>query len=528
MRSYYAHLKISQNVSNGTEFSQKPAFRSSGIFPVLNNENITTRLIFFGYWFLKRGVQELGMVLTLRDEKGGFLCRHTHEISESKSYRIELKDLMKDAGKGENDSFTGSLEIEFFSAKPLFYPFPGVSVNYYGRTFSTVVHTAQRVYNDLEDMISNSAIEVPESGFNIYATDDKEPFIALINGPEAAKNSRMKLAFINADNETLNHELSLGDLLPYETKFIYPSRETPLKNFLKGKVGSVKVSFDVKWIFPRLIVGNFQKSLSALSITHSYYDCTKAIRDSDYWLKSDPEWHSAALMLPLAIADGYETHISFYPIYSPSTFSISFEVYDIKGKLLGRKDEALKVTPSNQKFISLNINDLCKELEIPPSKQLAIRLIADPIEDEPIPARIKVALDIGKNPSSLPCNICTNLLPFNPELQKKEKSFRWAPLLADQKHSSAWIMNSTPKVNATEESVLTLTFYREHDTETLVRTLTMRPHTFIVIRPEEDPELIKFFEGTIGWFSLVTTNPYTSTYYFAENDSGVVGGDHGY
>jgi len=427
-----------------------------------------------------------------------------------------------------DEEFTGSVEIEFFSAKPLIYPFPAVSINFYGPHFSTVVHTAQRVYNDYDDMISTSRTVVPESGFNIYASEKREPFVALINGPIDVENSKLSLQFTNADNQQLEHEIILGNLAPYESRFIYLAQELDLPSFLDDRVGMVKLQFDVNWIFPRLIAGNIQHNPEALCITHSYYDCTNATDSSNYWLPEEKDHHAAALMLPLEIAETWYTRITFYPILSPCFLAFDIEIYDKDGKMLGSKQDAITFNSKKPEYIPFSMKLLCDALHIKPEPDLALRIIAKSLNQEAIPARIKVALDIGKSQEALPCNICTNLQPFNPDFETKKKAFRWAPVLADQKHSSVWIMNSSPAKQFTQKTALHLTFYREQDEKTIERTLHLPPHGFLVIRPQLDSELSDFFSGKIGWFTLKSDNPYITSYYFAEHTSGVIGGDHGY
>ena len=260
MRSYYAHLENAMNVSK-SDISPKPTFRSSAIFPMINLPGITSRVLFMGYWILKRNIREIASVVTLRSQEGKVLNRNNMMIQEAKTFRLELKDQLKQAGISTEDPFIGSLEIEFFSTVNLVFPFPALVINYYGDQFSTVVHTAQRVYNDFDDMRNNSQTHVPESGFNIYVDDDHEPFLSLINGAEAVPNSTLKMEFYNHEKEILTHEMNLGTLKPYETCLIYPAKEVDLASFLKGKVGAAKIYFDLKWVFPRLVVGNIQHSL---------------------------------------------------------------------------------------------------------------------------------------------------------------------------------------------------------------------------------------------------------------------------
>lgn len=410
MRSYYDHLATTAPKPEGAA-PQGPTLRSSAIFPVIQDEGISSRVLFMGYWILKRNIQEITCVITLRNHEGDPLHRETLMIREARTYRIELSDQLAAAGLAADAFFMGSLEVEFFSIHNLVFPYPATVINYYGPHFSSVVHTAQRVYNDFDDMERNSAREVPESGFNIYADEVREPFFALINGLEPMPEKDLTLEFFNVDHETLTHTVPLGRLAPYETRIIHPAQLVDLKTFLKGQPGAAKVRFHVNWAFPRLIAGNLDRSLPALSITHTYYDCTKATSDTDYWQEPKEGWYPAALMIPVTTSGAHFTNIYFYPIYSPSTFTIDIEIYDNTGTLLGKKEHIATITSPSPDVHKISFKELCQELEIAPQPHLAARIIA---RGTHIPSRIKIGIDQGARPDRLPCNICANLQPTYP------------------------------------------------------------------------------------------------------------------
>lgn len=525
MRSYYAHLNTVEQKKKGTA---KPTFRSSAIFPVLNMPGISSRILFMGYWILKRNIKEVAAVITLRSSEGQLLHRTTESITEPKTYRIELKDQLDKAGFDREAAFEGSLEVEFFSTHDFVFPFPATVLNYYGPNFSSVVHTAQRVYNDYDDMKNNSQKTVPESGFNIYADQDKEPFIALVNGSQEVKSGKFHITFYNSFHESITHTIELGDILPYQTHFIFPARHFDLKSFLNNHVGAIKASFHVNWIFPRLIVGNMDYRDPSINITHTYYDCSKADSEEDYWFMNEEGWYPASLMVPVSIKDTRYTNIYFYPIYSPSIFDVDVEIYNAAGELLGHKSKALHIEAPLSELLAIDMKKLCDELKISDDQDLGARIIAKTTEGRVIPSRIKIGLDIGKDADHLPCNICTNLQPFNPSLETKPRAFRWSPVLTNERHPYLWILNSSPAVHYKRESEVDVTFYREKDAQTVNKKIILPPNGFIVMRPNEMEELASFFEGTIGWMTAVSNNPYTTTFYFVEHSSGVVGGDHGF
>lgn len=524
MRSYYDHLATTGSTQRVTLIEPRPVLRASAIFPVFHENEISTRLLFMGYWILKRNISELTSIVTLRSEAGQILARKTQLITEAKAYRIEVKDLYPEVP----DRFLGSIEIEFFSTKNLFFPYPAVTVNYYGPNFSSVVHTAQRVYNDVEDANKNSAIQVPESGFNMYADDMRTSFFALINGPMQTSAHRLSLDFYNSRGDKEHIDTEAHAFNPYETKVFYPSQMADLESFFQKDPGACKIHFQVAGIFPRLLAGNFISKPKALTVTHTYYDCTNAASTSDYWKASDPDWHQASLMLPVLTDGDLFTTIDFYPIYSPSSFTIDVEIYSMEGELLKQLPHHLKIESPFDRLIQIPLKPLIESLNSTPAGPLGIRIIANSAGNREIPARIKVAFDIGREHVGLPCNICTNLQPYVPAFSQKEKSFKWLPLLADHQGDIAFIMNSSPaKINALPAK-LTLAFYHEEDTKVLKRELSLPAHGFYTVQVEKDPELQSFLGKKPGWVTALTSNPYTTTYYFSISSSGIVGGDHGY
>jgi len=528
MRNYYAHLETFEPPKNAA-IAPRPILRSSAIFPVMQRQGISSRLLFMGYWILKRNIKEIAAVITLRNVKGEILSRTNELIQEAKTYRVELADALERAQRSRDADFEGSLEIEFFSTQNLVFPFPAVVINYYGPCFSTVVHTAQRIYNDFEDMNRNSQSEVPESGFNCYADEEREPFVGLINGAPAVENSRLEMLFVNSLQEALKCTAELGRLAPYETKFIYPGRLCDLKTFLKGEQGAGKLRFHVNGIFPRLLVGNIHHAIPAVTLTHTYYDCSGAQSDLDYWRPEEAGWHPAALMVPGALANDRFTNIYFYPIYSPSKVAIDGEIYNHEGVLLGVKHDLLTIDTSQVEFHQIAVRALCSKLGIGSEQDYAVRLIARPLAGSRLPSRIKIGLDLGMNRAkNTPCNICTNLQPFNPSLESKPTSFRWAPILADQPASSLWMVNSSPAISYTRSAEFKLTFFHESDAKTLIRQIHLPPHGFHVLQINEDQELTAFFAGKVGWVTVVADTPYCGIYYFDANTSGVIGGDHGF
>lgn len=525
MRSYQSHL-LHTAAPSQTAVVRKPTFRSSAIFPVLHQPHIRSRIAFLGYWMVKRSIPEIHAVITLRSAQGKVLCRRSQRITEAKAYRFEVEELLAEAGADTAADFTGSLEVEFYSSRDLVYPYPAVVVQYYGPAFGTIVHTAQRVFNDADDRDANLESTVPEAGFNIYADEDREPFFSFVNGCDAVRDGRVEMKFWNSKRETLVCAIPVPLLSPYETVVVHPDRHVDLQSFLDGKPGTAQIRFDVSWVFPRIVAGNVRRSRQGLSVTHTYYDTSGSSGDEHYWRDTPAGWHPASLYVPAAADGDRYTNIHFYPIYAPSELEFDVELYAEDGTLIGVERGVHRISPIVRGMHTLALKPLAERLGADLSRPMGANLIARPVRGSRLPTRLKVGLDYGIGAAALPCNICKTMDVCNPALENKRSSFHWAPVLADQQDAVVWIVNSAPMHPYVRTAEATLTFYREQDTSVMTRDIALAPNGMTALRLSEEPELRAFFDGRMGWYTCVSSNPYVKSYYVGESASGIVGGDH--
>ena len=154
MKSYYQHLKSTQEFGETQNFLKKPVLRSSAMFPVIQNESFTSSIRFLGYWLLKRNILEVTLITTLRDADGKILFRKTEIINDAKAFSINLRDLLQEINNDTNN-FLGSIEAEFHTTRDMVFPYPALVLEYHNDSFNTCVHTLGRVYNDLEDIKEN-------------------------------------------------------------------------------------------------------------------------------------------------------------------------------------------------------------------------------------------------------------------------------------------------------------------------------------------------------------------------------------
>ena len=154
MKSYYQHLKSTEEFGEKQNLTKKPVLHSSAIFPVVQNEFYTSSLHFLGYWLLKRNISEVTFVSTLRNATGQILLRKTEIIDSAKAFSINLHSLLAEINP-EVKNFIGSIETEFNTTRDMVFPYPALVLEYHNEQFNTCVHTLGRIYNDFEDLKEN-------------------------------------------------------------------------------------------------------------------------------------------------------------------------------------------------------------------------------------------------------------------------------------------------------------------------------------------------------------------------------------
>jgi hypothetical protein len=534
MKSYHKHLESTLASGETVSLTRRPVFRSSAIFPVLHTAHYSSRVLFMGYWLLKRHIPEVQMLITLRGEDGPILLRKSLLITEPKAFALRVGDLLAETALGNTGAdFTGSLEMEIFATRDLVYPYPAFVLNYYGDEFMASVHTTGRVYNDIEDLQENEDKIVPECGFDILSADEYAPFFAFVNGVYNYDNPVIQWTIVDEYDRSHHGEFTLPPVPAYATRFVKLRDYIDLNAVLQGGKGTIKLHHQFRGFFPRFVAGNFEQHRYALSITHTYYDSSKVTDAGAYWGNADERFHDSAVFAPLFLEEGEYTQLVFYPIYSPSAFGISLEFYDEAGQRVGTvKDwRHLDLNTTPDQFFTLPFKEVIAEHFTPEQAQRlrGVNIIKHWPNRERIPTRLKFGLNIGRRGRSmdLPTNVCFNSQIANAKVLTKPGTFKWSPIL-DGDHSVVVILNGSPVKEYATSANLNLTFYREADNQTLTREARLAPFAQMRVETNHDAELREFLQEQPGWVTIQADNPFVTSWYFDFNESGAVGGDHAF
>ena len=523
MKSYYQHLSSTREFGEKENILKKPILRSSAIFPVVQNEFYSSAIHFLGYWLLKRNIPEVTLVITLRNSDGNTLSRQTQIINSAKAFSINLDKILNEINYTGN-SFVGSIETEFHTTRDMVFPYPALVLEYQNEQFNTCVHTLGRIYNDLEDLKENDATQVPETGFDINETDDLNSFLSFVNGPLENKNGMIEYTLTNSNSEKSSGIFHIGKINPFETKLLYFNEHIGnLAEFLKNDSGSISLKHNFEGFYPRLLVGNIQKSSPSVSFTHSYYDCTSCVAESDYWSRTNEKHFDSSIYVPIFNKNNQFTNLIIYPNMSPSNISLKIDLHDKNGKKFVENSNFLKIDTSEKKLTKINLNEIIPSA-IDPNDVLSAHVIAN-FENNKIPSRIKFGLNVGNHKSNfkLPCNICFNMRMGNPIIENKPGSFHWAPMFSER-NTILTIGNFSTLKNYEKTANLELNFYRIEDSSTFSKKISIPPNS--EKRFSTDNFDLKNFLKTEGWVTIKADSPYIHGYYFNLNSSGSVSGDH--
>ena len=177
-------------------------------------------------------------------------------------------------------------------------------------------------------------------------------------------------------------------------------------------------------------------------------------------------------------------------------------------------------------MLKVDFNELLAKNKIV-AKNAATAHIITNFQDRKIPTRIKFGLNVGKkrSKSKLSCNICFNSKLGNPLIDNKPGSFHWCPIFSTG-NTVISFENSSSVKNYSKNANLMLTFYREKDTNSIEKEITIPANGEFRFDLTENHDILQFLDGNVGWITAKADNPHIQGYYFNFHSSGAVAGDH--
>ncbi len=523
MKSYQAHLSSTNTQKSHIEV-RKPVLKSSAIFPFVINKHMDTKILFLGYWLIKRSIKKIKIKINLRSRNGKLIKNKIININQVKAFSVSLKDLLNK--KTVNKTVTGSIELELFSKYDMVYPYPALVVNFEGKNSSTVVHTCGRIYNDKKDLEDNNKFKVPETGVDILPDEKFKPFFSFVNGQNKIASEKISISIINSEGERYEKKMLIKNILPYETKFIFFLDDNE-KKFLKNKKGTVKIKHNFNSFFPRFLCGNFEKTEYNSTLTHSYYDTSNQSNLNTFWKNPNiKKFFDSSVSFPLFKEKKSYTELVVYPNFPKWKLNFDLEIYDCYGKLNKKIKKVLKINKKLINPIYLNINNLlkAKKIKLNSRENYFVKLIAN--GGGKVPTRLKFGLNLGhQGKYDIPSNICFNAHVPNEKILTKPGTFKWGPML--NKFQSIITISNTSNLKVKNKNAkILLKFWNELDKKCLEKTVKINDNGSYWFDLSRQPKIKNFLKKKTGWVTIQSDNPFVNGWYIEKSKYGIVGADH--
>ena len=523
MKTYQEHLR-STNPSKNNPIKRKPVLRSSAIFPFMINKFLDTKILFLGYWLIKRNIKQVKIRVILRSRKGLVLSKKLKVVNKVKAFSISVKKII-DYKDLENTIF-GSIELEVFSKQDMIYPYPAFVINFEGKNSSTVVHTCGRIYNDKDDFKTNSKFKVAETGIDILPNKNFAPFFSFVNGRSKIKKDYLSLQIINTEGEILIKKIELKNILPYETKFIFFLNEYE-RSFLNNQKGTVKITHGFKSFFPRFLSGNIQNSKINSSLTHTYYDTSNQKNKDTFWKNPDKnKFFDSSVSFPLLKHKKSYTELVIYPNFPKSNLNFDLEIYNNTGKLINKLKSITRINGKLNRPYYLNIKDILKgrKIKINYNKNYFIKFIVN--GGGKIPTRLKFGLNLGeRNKYDIPSNICFNAHVPNEKILTKPGTFKWAPIL-NRFNSIITISNTSNLKKKFKNANIVLKFWNEFNEKSMKKIIKIKDNGSYWFDLKKNKKIKKFLKNKTGWITIQSDNPFVNGWYIEKSNDGIIGADH--
>jgi hypothetical protein len=333
--------------------------------------------------------------------------------------------------------------VEFFSTKNLYIPYPAVMINHIGADFCNVVHSYNRLLNDI---FEDDAINKHQN---------KEAAIEVVNGKNAESFVIFSSGMFDVDDvitfEYAANDQTIVNKLPIKVKrltnkWLKFSEIFPELPQVDG--GVLKISQPAqKMFYGRIIAGIARKDSNAFSANHSYYDLSQT---SEYWSESELSYITHPYF-----AD-FSNIIRMYPIMPPGEIDVWIEFY-MEGSNKVVCEKQVLNSPSSQ-VLEININELVKAKGL--EGVTAYRMCAGTPKGQ-MPTRISYNLVLADEGKSELLPACINLSLFNDDvfIPQGKKGYSWGQCVTGSQYKS--LLGIAFYAMSGEPSEVTVDFYNE-------------------------------------------------------------------
>lgn len=530
-RSYeqvHKALSINQRGSYG-DLSYMPVFRASALCYAICGIDVNTRVGFLNYWREKNGINGIGVLVTVRDAQGVSRVRQYVQLNDMTGH-FDLHEML-----GSNLDFTGSMEVEFFSAEDLKFQFPGITVFYQTPGGVSYVHSNQRVYNDGQDKARGSGLNAWQTGFDVCVNQGAFAFI--VNGPTRFAGGGVGLQVVSSSGSSRHQTIDMPALEPYATYCWRPESVEGVIAFLGLEPGMCKLDVPLVDVHLRLAVGHDVVPKSSgvsmldgvperwLSVTHSFFDAT---HHADYFDTGQLAPDVCPAFIPFVLPERLNLEVVLYPIYSFSEMRLSLFGFDKQGT------EILKVSLKDYQTPEAGIRRMnIRELLAENSKSVVCSLFVlrfDPIEKQRLPSRITYGLNFYTE-NRIGTNISSSAY-IAPSWGLGARSWKWGAIALLEGASNLiniCAFRNSDESFPTNAAECTLKIYDRQGLVTqFIYNITNCTSQTLRVEALLEEAAYAYQPNAILWYVVESTQPWLDVVGLTVSAQGNVGGDHSF
>lgn len=329
--------------------------RSSLLVPHLPGSR--SEVSFLNHFLLKRGIPAVGCRVTAIDRTGRRIESRLHRIDQPQVYTLALAEA--------DDTAADNFLIEFFAAENLFIPFSAAMVNHHGPRHVNVVHSFNRVLNDVFEDDEINANRQVEAAIDVDFDHGQDTFLIFMSGARSVQGN-LSLSYMPTEGGHAQEELPIK--LPKLGRQVIDLSEA-MPGLRQAGSGTLKVLQPEQFLFYGRMMAGRRAADGAFSANHSYYDSSTA---QEYW----PDARPALRLYPYFPA--LQNRVRFYPIMSPGSLRIRIEGFDAKGSRLFVAEPGIVASPGGAP-LDFSVGDLAASCGVAAENLSSYAVSAEPV-----------------------------------------------------------------------------------------------------------------------------------------------------
>ena len=470
--------------------------RSSLLVPKIRG--LKSKITFLNHFVIKRNNDQVSLKISAYNKDGRCLDTYYEELKEKKVYNFDLYFYFL------NQNHIISYQVEFFSSKNLFIPYPAVIVEHVSESSHNVVHSYNRILNDLEEDLKINSTKVKEAAIEYFANDKYSSSFIFHNGQKEF-NDNLKIMFLSK-NKLSKKNLPIK-LKPFGTKLVSLNDYIPKTERRNKKIVTVDIPKQ-DFFYGRLLTGIISKSNKKLEFSgnHSFYDSSNT---KEYFQNNH-----AFMLYPFF--ENYQNMLTFYPINSKSNLEVSIVLPNKRKIFCGN----IK-SPSN-KTLEINLNEIFKNNNIRSTLyEIRVKNLIGKI-----PTRINHQYIVANKNKLIKASISNSLI--NPFIYKKivnKAGFSWGPILINKNYLS-YLSIQNYSLDC-EKNIFDLKIYSNLG-KIYSKSFNLKKNCQLILN---NSDLLKLQNktGEMCWYTITSKKNNIHAFSFHENKkSGNISGEHSF